>query len=297
MAKSKSIRASRMGALGFTFITLVCALLTAFSFNRMLEGSKFDNIILDDIVVAKQNIEQFGTFTAETVKIVRWPRDALPEGAFGSIEELLGTETNPQSPKSRERLLANEPVLRHRLAGRESNTELATLLRRGQRAFSIEIDSRMTRSRMIYPNACVDVLTTIRREDTRESVSRTILQLVKVLAVNGSTDGGTREGEEERDVDIVTFSVNPEQGEMITLASRQGQIDLTLRSCEDQGLIESEGTSPRKLLNVQETVSLEAPRAPVRRRRPRRSFRDETPSTPNRQLGRRGRTRTIQFSE
>ncbi|MEE2644848.1 MAG: Flp pilus assembly protein CpaB [Myxococcota bacterium] len=297
MAKNKSLRASRMGAWGFTLLTVFFALGAAFSFNAMLEGSKYDNIPLQNVLVAAKDIEKFGEITRDSVKIVRWPVSAVPVGAFSSVEEFLGPESAPIPRKSREKRFANEPILLQRLAGKESNTELATLLAPGQRAFSIEVDGRLTRSRMIYPSAYVDVLTTIRREDTRESVSRIILQRIKVIALNGSTDlNDSPEEQRGREVDIVTFGLSPEEGEMLTLASRQGQIDLMLRNTADSESVESQGTTPQKLLNVEERVSLEAPRPAPRRRRRQRSFRD-TPSPPQQRNfggGRRSQTFELQ---
>ena len=76
-----------MGAWGFTLLTVFFALGAAFSFNAMLEGSKYDNIPLQNVLVAAKDIEKFGEITRDSVKIVRWPVSAVPVGAFSSVEE------------------------------------------------------------------------------------------------------------------------------------------------------------------------------------------------------------------
>jgi pilus assembly protein CpaB len=106
----------------------------------------------------------------------------------------------------------------------------------------------------LLPGNRVDVLSA-RKEASRRAVTETILQNIKVLAVDQTAATDTNEPIIVR---AVTLEVSPKQAETLVLARTEGQIQLTLRN-------------PMQSEPEPEVVAKPAPKIPSRKRptRPR----------------------------
>jgi len=89
---------------------------------------------------------------------------------------------------------------------------------------------------VLFPGATVDVLATMdvpgRSRSGRETVTRTIVEGVRVLAVNQDAAGKETDTQERRSLPrrmTVTLLTSPAQANQIELASAKGTIGLTLR--------------------------------------------------------------------
>lgn len=123
-----------------------------------------------------------------------------------------------------------------------SGSSIAAQLGTGMRAMTVTL--RETGPEVaLYPGAVVDVLATIERPGRaagqRDSITLTLLQRVRVLAVNDDAVGArpARENAGERPTASrklnVTLAVTPEQAAKVELASSRGTIGITLRSGDD----------------------------------------------------------------
>lgn len=302
-------RASRIGALGFTFLALVLTGLTALLLARMMGDSKYADEPVQQVVVAATTINASEVINETHLKVVKWPQSSVPAGAFKSLDEILGPD--PRVPVST--LFEGEPVIAQRLANPEKGTGMAAQVPKELRAFPVPIDNWIADARLVYPGAVVDVLSTIRNSLERKVSTKLVLQRIRVLAVDGLLDSAALADPKKKSntgggqKSVVTLLVTPEQAEMLALASREGKIDLMLRNAGDPGTVETLGITPPELLGeadpeevaeaqaelaASEKAAAAASRA---RRRPRRSrvVRPEREEPRGPRVERRGNTKTI----
>ncbi|MCA9537489.1 MAG: Flp pilus assembly protein CpaB [Myxococcales bacterium] len=283
-------RAARFGALGFTLLALALTGLTALLLARLMSGGQYAGEPTEPVVVARRTIAAAERINEDHLKVIRWPASAVPEGAFASIDALLGPD--PRVPL--QTVLAGEPVLQSRLASPGAGTGMASLVPPDLRAFPIPVDRWIADARLVYPQAVVDVLTTVRAPGDRYATTKVVLQNVRVLAVDGLSDAaelarrleeGRSGGADRRSV--VTLLVNPEEAEVLALASREGKVDLMLRNAGDARTVSTFGLTVSELLGEADPSEVEAalagqralerqveattaePEPPRRRRRPR----------------------------
>lgn len=188
-----------------------------------------------DVVVAKRNLYQGQTLSLEDVEIRAVEPDFVPEVlVFHATEEAIG-----RVPA--ERIIAGEYVRSERLADPEAGVGMNAIIPRGMRAVSINISNGSAVSGFLNPGNFVDVLVTIKGDQTSAPEKTvTMMQAAKILAVNSrmyqEDDGGGR-----RAAPSVTLAVTPEDAERLAHATRTGGVTLTLRNDIDVQQVELEG--------------------------------------------------------
>ncbi len=106
------------------------------------------------------------------------------------------------------------------------------------RAVAIPIDPVSSVNYLVQPNDNVDVIGTFRFPDVRgdsalDTVTLTILQNVKVLAVGNRWGASSFDPGSSRNYGTVTLQLYPDEVEMIVFASQKGKLSLALRNYED----------------------------------------------------------------
>lgn len=127
------------------------------------------------------------------------------------------------------------------LAPSGSGPEIASMLTDGYRASTITLSSNGPAT-FIYPGSLVDVLATFdlprSRSVVSQTISRTILQGARVLAVEGvatfkdpneDADSTNSRYKSSRRAPMVTLLLTPSQAQMLHLAADLGSISVTLR--------------------------------------------------------------------
>ena len=176
----------------------------------------------------------------------------------------------------------------------------------GFRAFTLRVDSSTTRASVAYPGAFVDVLSTMRRDDSKGSITRLAVQNVQVIAVNGIQDvtelqDDLQNSKRRSRTDVLTILVNPDQGEALTLAANEGKINVLLRNSNDQGSINTQGVTTNELTTTSDEDQARAGKrgnGAAARSRFRRSFRKRTRSKRSQQSepsNQRGSTQRLTF--
>lgn len=158
--------------------------------------------------------------------------------ATGLLQSVLGDET-PQS-EAAERAAANAPAPNRSKspAVRADGVTLGSELPAGTRAITITLRDNGPEV-MLYPGARVDVLATMDAPGTvngrRETVTRTVLEGARVVAVNEDTVLAPSSSDERRGSrrTTVTLAVLPQHAAQIELASARGTLGLSLRSEKD----------------------------------------------------------------
>lgn len=171
-----------------------------------------------------------------------------PEGAVASVTRAAtdlatgGAKADYVGSVVREPILAGEPIVGRKIVRAGDSGYMAAYLEPGMRAMAIRVTVETAAGGFILPGDRVDVLltreTNLSNVGTDESQrskfsSSTVMQNVKVLAI----DQSTRAGDDEQAVvgATATLELGPRDAEALALAKSEGELSLVLRSYADTG--------------------------------------------------------------
>ena len=179
------------------------------------------------VIVAGSDLELGTELRQENLRIVQWPANAIPKGAFGNPTDVVGRGLIMP-------VIENEPILPMKLASKEAGAGLPTVIPSGLRALSVRVNEVIGVAGYVLPGTRVDVLATASPNDNRgDTTSKVVLTNVQVLAAGTKFDSNGDKGQAQP-VSVVTLLVTPEESERLTLASTEGKIQLALRNPLDQ---------------------------------------------------------------
>lgn len=181
------------------------------------------------VVVAATEIPFGERIKATDVKTIAWPQAQRPADSFADPSLVVGRFTN-------QKLLAGEMVLKQRVVSESTGNLLSTLIEPDHRAVSVRVNDVIGVAGFLLPGSRVDVLAT-RKDNNRRAETRTLLQNLKVLAVDQTT---AQEGKDEPVVvRAVTLEMRPDQAEQLVSATEEGSVQLALRNPEDRSMATS----------------------------------------------------------
>ncbi|RZJ03983.1 MAG: Flp pilus assembly protein CpaB [Brevundimonas sp.] len=171
-----------------------------------------------------------------------------PEGAVASVTRAAndlatgGAKADYVGSVVREPILAGEPIVSRKIVRAGDSGYMAAYLEPGMRAMAIRVTVETAAGGFILPGDRVDVLLTretnlsnVGTADSQRSkfASSTVMQNVKVLAI----DQSTRAGDDEQAVvgATATLELGPRDAEALALAKSEGELSLVLRSYADTG--------------------------------------------------------------
>lgn len=187
------------------------------------------------VLIADMDLAFGDSLTRDVVRIVNYPEDAIPSGAFMEIEDLF---YNQDSRIVLSQIAHNEPILEHKIAGPNGRASLSARIRPGYRAVAIRVDDVSGVAGFVVPGDIVDIIYTREPEaaaNNRTSgrgaaasayVSDIILQNVTVLGVDQNQSETTATADIAR---TVTLEVTSEEGQALNLAMEYGTLSLSLR--------------------------------------------------------------------
>ncbi len=176
------------------------------------------------VVAAAVALQPGAPITAENLTEINWPVNVPLEGLIEKKQDVAGHVLMYA-------VAANEPVLQRDLAA-SASLGLAAKIPDGMRATAVKTNEVTNIAGFIFPGSHVDVLVTLRTENTTESTeTHTVLQNVQVLSTGTKMDPDPN-GKPEN-VNVVTLLVSPEQSEKLALAQNQGTIHFVLRNGGD----------------------------------------------------------------
>ena len=180
----------------------------------------------------------------------------------GHIAVDLGEAPVPYGHVVRVALAQGTPLTRRALVGPRQRGFLAAVLKPGMRAMTIRLGAGTRHSGLVDPDDRVDVILTAesRSGGLHNVLSRTILEDVRVLAVDrsiGSAAASGEGGEEVQRTEIVTatLEVLPEQTGLLALGEFEGELALAVRPLAAGGA-QTVGTGPveaRTFLSLPQT--------------------------------------------
>ena len=187
-------------------------------------------IPLSTIVVAKEDMT-FGTvLSADKLKIVEWPTDNMPAGAYASIDDIFKEQ---ETRTVLETIQTKEPIVKGKITGPGQRASLSTMLRPDMKAVTVRVDDILGVGGFVLPGDYVDVLVTFgkRSEDAPRDqpyfpYTDLMLQRLRVLAIDQSADPRESGARLARSV---TLEANQRDAQKITLASNIATVSLVLR--------------------------------------------------------------------
>ena len=194
-----------------------------------------------DIVVAARDVQLGEKLSADDVKLVRWSRQSIPEGAF-TDPSMVGNSF------VRNELIAGQPIVQRSLVAADKVPGvMPMIITPGMRAMSVAVDEVGDISGFVKPHTHVDVLVSVpgTGADNNKPYSKIVLQNIEVIAVAQQIDKGKDEPEVAK---VVTLLVTPHDAEKLGLAGREGNLRLAMRNYNDDKMVPTAGSDYADLL-------------------------------------------------
>jgi pilus assembly protein CpaB len=209
------------------------------------------------VAVAAENLPLGTRLTKEQVKLVGWPSSSPVQGAFSSVDGLVGRGLVQP-------VHANEPLTETKLAPIEAGAGLPPSIPPGMRALSVRVNDVIGVAGFTTPGTRVDVLVTLNRGET--SMARAVVSNVQVLTAGTLFDQEQSKDGKAIPSTVVTLMVTPDDAERIVLAQSSGSIMLVLRNPLDVEQTETKGVRLASLMGAPDpapTVKVEKGQARV----------------------------------
>lgn len=173
------------------------------------------------IVVANQPLRFGVQLSKNNLREVSWPEDALPAGAFSTIDQVLNSGRRVVLTAIEQ----NEPILGSKITGSGQRATLSAMIRDGLRAVTVRVNDVEGVGGFVLPGDRVDVMLT-RQIDKNAATTDVVLQNTRVLAIDQLAD---ERSDKPTVVKAVTLEVDPTGAQKISLAASIGTLSLMLR--------------------------------------------------------------------
>jgi pilus assembly protein CpaB len=239
-----SPRRSGARALTFWLVALVAGGSAALLLRWYIERSTVPvQAPMTKIVVAAIDLPIATTLRPEHMKLADWPAAVQPVGGIRDPKELINRVITAK-------IVQGEPILASKVASKDAGRGLAALIPVGLRAEAVKVDEVVGVAGFIHPEDRVDVIATLsaRGGYTSDTISKVILQNVKVLTVGKQIDVSDFTRNKALSATVVTLLVDPAESEQLALIANSAKLTLALRSWTDEKRVETPGADPVSLL-------------------------------------------------
>ena len=186
--------------------------------NARLNAGPDDN--LQNVVVATVEIPFGQMVEAQHVTVVRMPKGTAPDDAFDATDKVVGKIATFT-------MLRGDILRGARLAEHLGGSTLASLIEANKRAVSVRVDDVVGVGGFLLPGNRVDVLATKKSGGNNEAESKTILEDLRVLAVDQTASTDKTQPVVVR---AVTLEMTSEEAEVLVKAQTEGKLQLALRN-------------------------------------------------------------------
>ncbi len=172
---------------------------------------------------------EYGTpINEQNVRLVPWPEDSVPQGAFDSTKDLINTV----EPRVVLRPIAvGEPILASKITGVGGRATISAILKKGMRAVAVRTSDVSGVAGFVVPGDSVDVLITrtppAEGSGRDQQITDILLQNVRVIAVDQNASDGKSDPVV---VKTATLEVDQIGAQKLALAQQVGSLSLALRN-------------------------------------------------------------------
>jgi len=246
-----SLGACALFGLGALFVAKVMIPPTAAAKTAPVAGSP--------VVVAKSPLKFGDRLDATKVEILKLPANAVPEGAFTTVAQVLAQD-HGGPPVTLTAVAAREPLLPSKLSGPGARASIAAEIDEGMRAYTIKVTDVTGVGGHALPGDRVDVV--LMRDLTPETpthnfVSEVVIQNIKVLGVDLNED---QSANKPATPNTATLEVSVPEAQKLAVAADLGKLSLALRKT---GSTEIAQTTPMRTSNFVGGVAPHASRTVV----------------------------------
>ena len=203
------------------------------------------------VFVSDRTLAYGEPLSAEDVREVHWPENAIPEGSFASIEDLF--PKGEQFPRVVLRAMEkDEAILAVKVTEPGEDAGITSRLERGMRAFALNVDVSSGVSGFLRPGDRVDVYWTGKVNSgpsgqVRSDVTKLIEAGVKLIAVDQTATGDLAGTIVAR---TVTVAASPQQVASLAQAQSTGRLSLSLVGAGDDVIAEAIEVDQNSLLGI-----------------------------------------------
>ena len=208
---------------------------------RSLEAQKARPVSAQTIVVASRQLRFGNELSASVLREMPWPADAVPQGDFRSIPEVLTAGKRVVLTA----IEANEPVLASKITGLGQRATLSATIGEGHKAVTIRVNDVDGVAGFVLPGDRVDVMLS-RQLEKNSAINDVVLKNTRVLAVDQLAD---ERSDKPSVAKAVTLEVDLAGAQKLSLASQVGTLSLALRKAGDQDSTASRPITLADLVN------------------------------------------------
>lgn len=234
----------------------IIAALFVFMYLNTLETTYRKGAEKVNVLVANQYIDQATMIDSSLVEVKAVPKDYLQPRAIQSAEDLADSDGRNLF-MTVVPIEKGEQIITTKLYMLGMDTGISAIIPSQHRAITIVFD-RGEISGIIKPGNKVDIIGLFEYEDNKgetQETAITLLQNTLVLSVGKSLLGAIKPVlKTKKDIEKammlesaeskvpVSFSVTPQEAELLVFASEKSIMKLSLRATGDQGVFETQGT-------------------------------------------------------
>lgn len=207
------------------------------------------------VFVAKETLKYGQKLEKSHVRLVKWPKTAIPEGTFIYNEgTTLFTDIEGQDRFVLRTIEKDEAIMEVKVTKPGQDAGITSRLERGMRAFAIKVDVASGVSGFLRPGDRVDVywtgrVTPIGGESGRsQEVTKLIENSVQLIAVDQTADGHNSAATIAR---TVTVAARPEQVAALAQAQSTGRLSLALVGSNDDSEVGAVEVDQMSLLGLE----------------------------------------------
>ncbi len=180
------------------------------------------------VVVARGPLKFGDRLEAGKVELIKLPSNAVPEGSFSSIDQVL-RQDNGAAPVALTAIAAREPLMPSKLSGPGARASVAAEIADGMRAYTIKVTDVTGVGGHALPGDRVDVV--LMRDLTptgerRNFVSEVVIQDVRLLGVDLNADLTSNKPTAPT---TATLEVSVPDAQKLAVAGDLGKLSLALR--------------------------------------------------------------------
>lgn len=195
-----------------------------------------------DVLVVTKNLKMGERIHPGIMAWAPWPKAALLPGMVTRRMQPDAFERY-NGARARTPMVANEPILENKVIRKGEGGLLSALLPKGMRAVAVKVSVESASGGFIMPNDRVDVLLT--RRINKETFSSTVLENVRVLAIDQKYVAEQQDAPAVKKLRTATLEVTPEQARVLARVQSMGELSLALRSLAERGDGELKDEMPR----------------------------------------------------
>jgi pilus assembly protein CpaB len=191
--------------------------------------------VTTEVMVAASDIAPGQKLTPELVRWQKWPANSIDPSFITGTSE-TDTQAAVKGTVVRSPVVAGQPLTTLNVIHADSASFMSATLMPGMRAVAITVSVASVAGGFILPNDRVDLVLTQQMPEGHRFRSATILQDVRVLAIDQAAQDTSKQEKAQKavsDAKTATLELSPEQAERVTRAQASGTLSLLLRPLMD----------------------------------------------------------------